>query len=150
MKVAIASDAESFFMKREMNRYLRPAALQINNLGSQTQTKTSLKQSQQEMIEALQTGTVDRGILLVTSDKAVTFNQACIRAVHGLDHAAEIVDEDVNLLIMVTDKMTKKAMVETMLTFLAVADFDTPANSSLKPAFVSEAAVDTNQVRTCD
>jgi ribose 5-phosphate isomerase RpiB len=147
MKIAIASDAQSFFMKREMNRYLRPAAHQINNLGGLSQQETSLEQSQQEMREALQNGTADRGILLVTSDQDVTFNQAGIRAARCLDIAAaqEIVDEDVNLLIMETDKMDKQAMVETMLTFLAVSDVDMAANSSLKPAFVSEEDVDTNQ-----
>ena len=147
MKIAIASDAQSFFMKREMNRYLRPAAHQINNLGGLSQQETSLEQSQQEMREALQNGTADRGILLVTSDQDVTFNQAGIRAARCLDIAAaqEILDEDVNLLIMETDKMNKQAMVETMLTFLAVTDVDMAANSSLKPAFVSEQDVDTNQ-----
>ena len=99
------------------------------------------------MREALQNGTADRGILLVTSDQDVTFNQAGIRTARCLDIVAaqEIVDEDVNLLIMETDKMNKQAMVETMLTFLAVTDVDMAANSSLKPAFVSEQDVDTNQ-----
>jgi len=133
MKIAIASDTQSFFMKREMNRYLRPAAHQINNLGGLSQQDTSLEQSRKEMTEALQNGTADRGILLVTSDQDVTFA------------AQEIVDEDVNLLIMETDKMDKQAMVETMLAFLAVTDVDMVANSSLKSAFVSEEDVDTNQ-----
>jgi len=99
------------------------------------------------MKEALQNGTADRGILLVTSDQDVTFNQAGIRAARCLDIAAEqeIEDEDVNLLIMATDKMAKQTMVETMLTFLAVTDVDTATNSSLKPAFVSEQDVETNQ-----
>ena len=147
MKIAIASDTQSFFMRREMNRYLRPTAHQINNLGGLSQQETSLEQSQQEMREALQNGTADRGILLVTSDQDVTFNQAGIRTARCLDIVAaqEIVDEDVNLLIMETDKMNKQAMVETMLTFLAVTDVDMAANSSLKPAFVSEQDVDTNQ-----
>ena len=147
MKVAIASDAQSFFMKREMNRYLRPAAHQINNLGGLSQQDTSLEQSRKEMTEALQSGIADYGILLVTSDQDVTFNQADIRTARCLDivTAQEIVDEDVNLLIMETDKMDKQAMVETMLTFLAVTDVDMAANSSLKPAFVSEQDVDTNQ-----
>ena len=147
MKVAIASDAQSFFMKREMNRYLRPAAHQINHLGGLSQQDTSLEQSRKEMTEALQSGIADYGILLVTSDQDVTFNQADIRTARCLDivTAQEIVDEDVNLLIMETDKMDKQAMVETMLTFLAVTDVDMAANSSLKPAFVSEQDVDTNQ-----
>ena len=147
MKIAIASDTQSFFTKREMNRYLRPTAHQINNLGGLSQQDTSLEQSQKEMKEALQNGTADRGILLVTSDQDVTFNQAGIRTARCLDIVAaqEIVDEDVNLLIMETDKMDKQAMVETMLTFLAVSDVDVAANSSLKPAFVSEQDVETNQ-----
>ena len=147
MKIAIASDAQSFFMKREMNRYLRPAAHQINNLGGLSQQDTSLEQSRKEMTEALQNGTADCGILLVTSDQDVTFNQAGIRTARCLDIVAaqEIVDEDVNLLIMETDKMDKQAMVETMLTFLAVTDVDMAANSSLKSAFVSEQDVDINQ-----
>ena len=147
MKIAIASDAQSFFMKREMNRYLRPAAHQINNLGGLSQQDTSLEQSRKEMTEALQNGTADCGILLVTSDQDVTFNQAGIRTARCLDIVAaqEIVDEDVKLLIMETDKMDKQAMVETMLTFLAVTDVDMAANSSLKSAFVSEQDVDINQ-----
>ena len=147
MKIAIASDTQSFFIKREMNRYLRPAAHQINNLGGLSQQDTTLEQSRKEMTEALQNGTADRGILLVTSDQDVTFNQAGIRTARCLDIVAaqEIVDEDVNLLIMETDKMDKQAMVETMLTFLAVSDVDMAANSSLKSAFVSEQDVDTNQ-----
>ena len=147
MKVAIASDAQSFFMKREMNRYLRPAAHQINNLGGLSQQDTTLEQSRKEMTEALQSGIADYGILLVTSDQDVTFNQADIRTARCLDIVAaqEILDEDVNLLIMETDKMNKQAMVETMLTFLAVTDVDMAANSSLKPAFVSEEDVDINQ-----
>ena len=55
MKVAIASDAQSFFMKREMNRYLRPTAHYISNLGGLSQQDTSLEQSRKEMTEALQT-----------------------------------------------------------------------------------------------
>lgn len=147
MKIAIASDTQSFFMKREMNRYLRPAAHQINNLGGLSQQDTSLEQSRKEMTEALQNGTADYGILLVTSDQDVTFNQAGIRTARCIDHAAaqDIANEDVNLLIMETDKMDKQAMVETMLTFLAVSDVDMAANSSLKPAFVSEEDVDINQ-----
>ena len=83
----------------------------------------------------------------MTSDQDVTFNQAGVRAARCLDIAAaqEILDEDVNLLIMETDKMDKQAMVETMLTFLAVPDVDMAANSSLKPTFVSEQDVETNQ-----
>ena len=147
MKIAIASDTQSFFMRREMNRYLRPTAHQINNLGGLSQQDTSLEQSRKEMTEALQNGTADYGILLVTSDQDVTFNQAGVRAARCLDIAAaqEILDEDVNLLIMETDKMDKQAMVETMLTFLAVPDVDMAANSSLKPTFVSEQDVETNQ-----
>lgn len=144
MKVAIASDNQSFFMKREMNRYLRPTAHHIINLGGLTQADTMIEQSLVEMTEALQNGTATRGILMTTSGENVSLNQPGIRAARCLDAAAAetaVNHDDANLLIIATDKMAKQTMVETILAFLDVND-DKGANHSSTSAFYNESNVD--------
>lgn len=146
MKVAIASDYQSFFMKREMNRYLRPTAHHISNLGGMTQDGTTIEQSLVEMTEALQSGNVDRGILMTTSNEDVSFNQPGIHAARCLDAAeaqAAVNNDGANLLIIATDKMDKQTMVKTILAFLEVTDFETDGNHSSTSTLFSERNVDT-------